>query len=65
MKTLRGVLILGLALSMIPAVYAKEGGIQYPYGAENWLAGAVPPAGFYYLNYAGHLHRPVEACLGR
>jgi len=33
---------------------AKEGGDQYPNGAENWLAGAVPPPGNYFLNYFGY-----------
>ena len=33
---------------------AKEGGDQYPNGAENWLAGAAPPPGNYFLNYLGH-----------
>ena len=33
---------------------AKEGGDQYPNGAENWFAGAVPPPGDYFINYFGH-----------
>jgi hypothetical protein len=32
---------------------AKEGGDQYPNGAENWFAGAVPPPGNYFINYFG------------
>lgn len=51
-KVLLG-LLLGVALSASVA-YAKEGGDQYPNGAENWLAGAVPPPGNYFLNYMGH-----------
>jgi hypothetical protein len=35
-------------------VWAKEGGDQYPNGAENWYAGAVPPPGSYYINYFGY-----------
>lgn len=35
-------------------VQAKEGGDQYPNGAENWFAGAVPPPGNYFINYAGN-----------
>ncbi len=31
---------------------AEEGNDQYPNGAENWYAGAVPP-GHYYVNYFG------------
>lgn len=34
-------------------VYAKEGSDQYPHGAENWLTGALPPPGNYYVNYFG------------
>jgi len=47
---------LALALSGLVAggALAKEGGDQYPNGAENWLAGAVPPPGNYFLNYFGH-----------
>lgn len=33
---------------------AKEGGDQSAPGAENWMAGALPPAGFYFKNYVGH-----------
>ncbi|MBL8251404.1 MAG: transporter [Candidatus Competibacter sp.] len=33
---------------------AKEGGDQYPNGAENWFAGAVPPPGNYFINYFGY-----------
>jgi len=36
------------------AVFAKEGGDQYPNGAENWYAGALPPPGNYLLNYFGN-----------
>lgn len=42
-----GVLALGSA-------QAKEGGDQYPNGAETWLAGAVPPPGNYFINYFGY-----------
>ncbi len=37
-------LLLGAALAASP-VFAKEGGDQYPNGAENWFAGAMPPPG--------------------
>ncbi len=33
---------------------AKEGGDQYPNGAENWYAGALPPPGTYFINYFGY-----------
>lgn len=36
-------------------VQAKEGGDQYPNGAENWYAGALPPPGNYFLNYLGNV----------
>jgi len=35
------------------SAFAKEGGDQYPNGAETYMAGALPPAGDYFLNYAG------------
>jgi hypothetical protein len=39
----------------IPMVsQAKEGGDQSTNGAESWAAGALPPAGDYFLNYAGY-----------
>jgi hypothetical protein len=53
MKTLRHILILGMTLMIAPAGHAKEGGDQYPNGAENWFAGATPPPGYYYVNYFG------------
>lgn len=36
------------------AVQAKEGGDQYPNGAEGFMAGALLPPGSYFINYAGH-----------
>jgi hypothetical protein len=30
---------------------AKEGADQYPHGGEGFMAGAVPPPGFYFLGY--------------
>ena len=43
-----------LATLAIGSVQAKEGGDQYPNGAETWLAGALPPPGNYFLNYFGY-----------
>ncbi|WP_332671922.1 SphA family protein [Aromatoleum sp.] len=43
-----------LATAVVGNATAKEGGDQYPNGAENWLAGAVPPPGNYFLNYFGY-----------
>jgi hypothetical protein len=45
--------VLAAAALLTAAAWAKEGGDQYPNGAENWYAGAVPPAGRYYVNYFG------------
>lgn len=46
------VLVLFLSLTaLLLGAYAKEGSDSYPHGAENWMAGAVPGPGFYYLNY--------------
>lgn len=42
----------GLIAALTPLA-AKEGSDQYPNGAENWLAGALPPPGNYFLNYLG------------
>jgi len=53
MKNLRNIFVFMLALSIAPAVCAKEAGDQYPNGAENWFAGATPPPGFFYVNYFG------------
>jgi len=46
--------IVALSLLLIPDAYAKEGGDQYPNGAESWFAGAAPPPGLYYINYFGY-----------
>jgi len=47
-----------VALSGLVAggAFAKEGGDQYPHGEENWLVGALPPPGDYFLNYLGYYH---------
>lgn len=53
MKTRLLAILLASAFA-VGAVQAKEGGDQYPNGAENWYAGAVPPPGNYFLNYFGN-----------
>jgi hypothetical protein len=53
MKSTLLFIMLALALA-IPAAYAKEGSDQYPYGAENWYTGDVPPPGQYFVNYFGY-----------
>jgi hypothetical protein len=46
------VLVLSLSLAvLLSCAFAKEGSDNYPHGAENWMAGAVPGPGFYYLDY--------------
>jgi hypothetical protein len=54
MKRLKALLILALGLCIVPAVCAKEGGDQYPFGSENWFAGATPPPGLTFVNYTGY-----------
>lgn len=39
---------------------AKEGPDQYPHGAENWYAGALPPPGNYFLNYLGNYRAKLK-----
>ncbi len=49
--------ILSLALPVLLVGFsamAKEGPDQYPNGAENFLAGALPPPGNYFINYLGY-----------
>ncbi|MDD3327969.1 MAG: transporter [Zoogloea sp.] len=52
-KSAIALLVGGLFLAA-GAAQAKEGGDQYPNGAENWYAGALPPPGTYFINYFGH-----------
>lgn len=52
-KSLIAALVGGLLMAGGVA-QAKEGGDQYPNGAENWYAGALPPPGTYFINYFGH-----------
>ncbi|MFP3983560.1 MAG: transporter [Desulfurivibrionaceae bacterium] len=41
-----------LFISVIQGTAAAGGGASYPNGAEGFLNGAIPPPGFYYLNYS-------------
>jgi hypothetical protein len=45
-------ILVAFTLSAAPLL-AKEGSDQYPFGAENWFTGALPPPGFFYVNYFG------------
>ena len=51
--TLAAALALGFA-ALSTGALAKEGGDQYPNGAETFMSGAIPPAGTYFINYAGY-----------
>jgi hypothetical protein len=42
------------ALALSSVAQAREGANQYNNGAENWGVGAVPPEGYYFVNYAGY-----------
>ena len=53
-KVAKSVLGCLLAVAACGAANAKEGGDQYPNGAENWMAGALPPPGSYFVDYAGY-----------
>ena len=53
MKTIR-IAALAMALALAGQAGAKEGADQYPNGAEGFLAGALPPPGTYFINYAGY-----------
>jgi len=48
------ILILAVLLFAGTFLQAKEGADQYANGAENWFTGALPPAGWYYINYFGY-----------
>ena len=54
MKKITIAVLLGSLLLTAGIAQAKEGGDQYPNGAENWFAGAVPPPGNYFINYFGN-----------
>jgi hypothetical protein len=55
MNNARKLLLLAApALLASPSVFAKEGPDQYPNGIENFMAGALPPPGNYFINYLGY-----------
>ncbi len=54
MKRLRLIGVVALIAMAVTSLQAKEGADQYPYGAENWFAGATPGPGLYYINYFGY-----------
>ncbi len=54
LKVKKALILCALPVMMISTAHAKEGGDQYPNGAEGFMAGALPPPGNYFINYAGH-----------
>ncbi|TAN38294.1 MAG: hypothetical protein EPN25_14100 [Nitrospirae bacterium] len=49
------IIVAAFSLTSVPSVSATEGGGgAYPNGAEDFMAGAVPPPGFYLLDYLMH-----------
>ena len=55
MRKIQYVLFLAVpALLASPIALAKEGADQYPNGSENFMAGALPPPGNYFINYLGY-----------
>ena len=64
MKNYLLALLIILGLAVRPA-WAKEGGDQYPNGAENWFAGSAPPPGTYYVNYFGYYAGKLKDGTGR
>lgn len=64
---LRTALAAGVALSALsfglPAL-AVEGVVQYPHGAEDFMSGAVPPPGTYYVGYGVHYRGALQDSKG-
>jgi hypothetical protein len=52
-------LYMGAALFSWPAFATEGGGGVYPNGAEDFMSGALPPPGTYFLDYANFYHRIV------
>ena len=48
------------ALLASPITLAFEGAQQYPLGAENFMAGALPPPGNYFINYLIHYQGDLQ-----
>ena len=61
----RRIVLMFTLVLLLPAAWAKEGGDQYPNGAENWFAGAAPPPGSYYVNYFGYYTASLRDGSGR
>lgn len=64
MKNLQYIFILALCLLSIPALRAKEGADQYPFGAENWFAGALPRARLLFHQLCWLLRRSAQGWFG-
>ncbi|MEF8754685.1 MAG: transporter [Accumulibacter sp.] len=53
-KAYRLLLLAAPALFAVTSAVAKQGPDQYPNGSENFMAGALPPPGNYFINYLGY-----------
>lgn len=51
-RLIRWLVVPSFAINSMTSAF--EGPQQYPLGAENFLAGALPPAGDYFINYFGY-----------
>ena len=61
MNHLKKLLLLATpALLASPITLAFEGAQQYPLGAENFMAGALPPPGNYFINYLIHYQGDLQ-----
>jgi len=54
MKKLSTMYLILVLVGIAFNIHAKEAGDQYPNGAETFMAGALPPPGTYFINYAGY-----------
>lgn len=61
-KTVLAVAALGVAATglAVPEAGAVEGAVQYPHGAEGFMAGALPPPGTYFLGYGIHYQGTLQ-----
>ena len=61
-NTAKKLLLLAMpALLASPSILAKEGPDQYPNGSENFMVGALPPPGNYFINYLGYYEGDYRA----
>jgi hypothetical protein len=53
-RVMAAALLAGALFSAAPASATEGGGGAYPNGAEDFMAGAVPPPGNYFINYVSY-----------